>query len=110
MRAPSNLRWWRCQSGNPPKSLYVRRTRSPLKLGPELRILPRPELFTKEGMRETQGPPSIGRRTARAKPAGKSSVGRRDSTPYFRFARVAAARTKCDIGSFLLASMDRRSQ
>ena len=34
MRALSNLRWWRCQSGNPPNSLCVRRTRTPLKLGP----------------------------------------------------------------------------
>jgi hypothetical protein len=34
--APSNLRWCRCQSGNPPSSFCVRRTRTPLKLGPGL--------------------------------------------------------------------------
>ena len=36
MRAPSNLQGWRGQSGNPPNSLCVRRTRTPLKLGPRL--------------------------------------------------------------------------
>jgi hypothetical protein len=36
MRAPCNLQEWRCQSGNPPNSLCVRRTRTPLKLGPRL--------------------------------------------------------------------------
>jgi hypothetical protein len=36
MRAPSDLQGWRCQSGNPPNSLCVRRTRTPLKLGPRL--------------------------------------------------------------------------
>jgi len=33
------------QSGNPPNSLCVRRTRTPLKLGPRLAYMPRPELF-----------------------------------------------------------------
>ena len=36
MRAPSKLQGWRCQSGNPPNSLCVRRTRTPLRLGPRL--------------------------------------------------------------------------
>ena len=36
MRVLSNLRRWRCQSGNPPNSLCVRWTRTPLKLGPRL--------------------------------------------------------------------------
>ena len=35
MRAPSNLQGWRW-SGNPPNSLCVRRTRTPLRLGPRL--------------------------------------------------------------------------
>ena len=33
-------------SGNPPNSLCVRRTRNPLKLGPRLAYVPRPELFS----------------------------------------------------------------
>ena len=45
MRAPPALRWWRRQSGNPPNSLCVRRTRTPLKLRPRLAYVPRPELF-----------------------------------------------------------------
>ncbi len=34
------------QSGNTPNSLCVRRTRNPLKLGPRLAYVPRPELFS----------------------------------------------------------------
>ena len=34
MRASPAMAWCFCQSGNPPNSLYVRRTRSPLKFGP----------------------------------------------------------------------------